>query len=136
MAKQLNLLSFFGKRPNVAIINKKEQHIVRNILDDILRQVEKNVDADKISTRKRNANNNIKDLIMTNEKIKIWKKEFPFWDTEDGKVIINSHLNFYSFINFFSHEECLEISCCFLFPFSLYELKVGYLFFFTDFFFF
>ena len=39
MAKQLNL--FFGKRPNVAIINKKEQHIVHNILDDILRQVEK-----------------------------------------------------------------------------------------------
>ena len=136
MAKQLNLLSFFGKRPNVAIINKKEQHIVRNILDDILRQVEKNVDADKISTRKRNANNNINDLIMTNEKIKIWKKEFTFWDTEDGKVIINSHLNFYSFINFFSHEECLEISCCFLFLFSLYKLKVGYLFFFTDFFFF
>ena len=91
MTKQLNLFSFFGKRPNVAIINKKEQHIMRNILDDILRQVEKNVDADKISTRKRNANNNISDLIMTNEKIKIWKKEFTFWDTEDGKVIINSH---------------------------------------------
>ena len=85
----------------------------------------KKVDADKISTRKRNANNNINDLIMTNEKIKIWKKEFTFWDTEDGKVIINSHLNFYSFINFFSHEECLEISCCFLFLFSLYKLKVG-----------
>ena len=134
MAKQLNLLSFFGKRPNVAIIIK-EQHIVCNILDDILRQVEKNVDADKISTRKRNANNNINDLIMTIEKIKMWKKEFTFWDTEDGKVIINSHLNFYSFINFFSHEECLEISCCFLFLFSLYKLKVGYLFFFTDFFF-
>ena len=136
MAKQLNLLSFFGKRPNVAIINKREQHIVRNTLDDILSQVEKNVDADKISTRKRNANNNINDLIMTNEKIKIWQKEFTFWDTEDGKVIINSHLNFYSFINFFSHEECLEISCCFLFLFSLYKLKVGYFFFFTDFFFF
>ena len=68
MAKQLNLLSLFGKRPNVAIINKKEQHIVRTILNDILHQVEKNVDADKISTRKRNANNNINDLIMTNEK--------------------------------------------------------------------
>ena len=84
----------------------------------------------------KDANNNISDLIMTNEKIKIWKKEFTFWDTEDGKVIINSHLNFYSFINFFSHEECLEISCSFLFLFSLYKLKVGYLFFFTDFFFF
>ena len=83
MAKQLNLLSFFGKRPNVAIINKKEQHIVHNILNDILCQVEKNVDADKISTRKRNANNNINDLIMTNKKIKIWKKEFTFWGTKD-----------------------------------------------------
>ena len=109
---------------------------MNNILNDILRQVEKNVDADKISTRKKNANNNINDLIMTNEKIEIWKKEFTFWDTEDGKVIINSHLNFYSFINFLIHEECLEISCCFLFLFSLYKLKVGYLFFFTDFFFF
>lgn len=93
MAKQLNLLSFFGKRPNPAIINKKEQHIVRNLLDDIVRQVEKNVDNED-KTRKRN-NNNINDLLMTNEKIKIWKKEFTFWDTEDGKVIINSCFKLY-----------------------------------------
>ena len=35
-------------------------------------------------SRKRSLVNNTLDYEMTDEKVKVWKKEFTFWDTADG----------------------------------------------------
>ena len=83
MAKQLSLHSFLIK--NNALTSKRldsEKHVIKDVLREISLQVEKNVAAKK----RKNPNNNINDLVMTTEKISTWKKEFTFWDTQDGEV--------------------------------------------------
>lgn len=83
MAKQLNLHSFFAqKNPSKIQVNPRDKYVVRDLMNDLISQVEKNE-----RRKPKRKNNNENDTVMTTEKVTIWKKEFTFWNTEDGKVI-------------------------------------------------
>ena len=89
MAKQSNLFNFFrGKnRQTFKNNNLSDSEVVSEVVNTLLASVEKQVSAEKENRKKkRTAANNVLDLVMTVEKVSLWKKEFTFWDTEDGKV--------------------------------------------------
>ena len=85
MAKQSNLFNFFrGKnRQTFKNNNLSDSEVVNTLLASVEKQV--SVEKENIK-KKRTAANNVLDLVMTVEKVSLWKKEFTFWDTEDGKV--------------------------------------------------
>ena len=85
MAKQSNLFNLFrGKnRQTFKNNNLSDSEVVNTLLASVEKQV--SVEKENIK-KKRTAGNNVLDLVMTVEKVSLWKKEFTFWDTEDGKV--------------------------------------------------
>ena len=88
MAKQLLLHSFFKTNPIVTNRLDEDKRVINEVLN-VTSQVEKNITCEKKSLRRIP----IKMLTMqlcsydAAEKATIWKKEFAFWNTEDGKVI-------------------------------------------------
>ena len=86
MAKQLLLHPFFKTNPIITNHLDEDKHVIKEVLKDITSQVEKNIAREK-KRFKKNSNNNVNNAVMTTEKVSIWKKEFTFWNTEDGKVI-------------------------------------------------
>ena len=86
MAKQLLLHSFF--KTNLIVTNRldEDKRVIKKVLKDVNFQVEKNIACEK-KMSKNNPNHNVNDAVMTAEKASIWKREFAFWNTGDGKVI-------------------------------------------------
>ena len=86
MAKLLLLHSFFETNPIVTNRLDEDKCVTKEVLKDVTSQVEINIACEKKKSKK-NSNNNVKDTVMTAEKASIWRKEFTYWNTEDGKVI-------------------------------------------------
>ena len=85
MAKQLLLHSFFKTNPIITNRLDEDKRVIKKVLKDVTSQVEKNIACEKKNLR-RILITMLTDAVMTAEKVSIWKKEFTFWNTEDGKV--------------------------------------------------